>query len=52
MVNKKLIAVDENDVNLMRKECKKLFLESNKEFSGAKITDSFMFKKIVGYYLE
>jgi len=46
------IKVEECDKNKMMAECKKLFLENNPKMEGIHLTQVFMFKKIVRYYLE
>jgi len=38
--------------NLIRKECRIAFVESNPKFVGLNISDDFMVRKIVSYYLE
>jgi len=53
MVNNKVILkVYETDKKKLMKDCKLLFLEHHPEFKGYNITQAFMFKKLVTFYLE
>jgi len=46
------IAVSHEDKVSMRTDCKELFLKEHPEFIGFKISDGFMFKRLVQYYLK
>lgn len=51
MVTSGIIKVQNIDKKRMMNECKELFLAHHPEMKGMKISQSFMFKKLVDYYL-
>lgn len=46
------IRADEEDRNSLMNECKQLFLEEHPEMEGYEITQRFMFKKVIKFYLK
>jgi len=46
------IHVSKIDKELLRNECKKLFLDENPNFEGLPLSDGFMFRRLVQYYLR
>lgn len=46
------IWVRTSDKDRMMDECKEDFIKHHPEFRGASITQNFMFRKLVDYYLE
>lgn len=46
------IHVSTEDKERLRNECKELFLKEHPEFENMKISDGFMFRRLVNYYLE
>ena len=44
--------IDNDDLKKLRSECKQLFLNSNPKFVGLKLSDRFMLKKIIDFYLK
>ena len=50
--NSTLIRVHDIDKKVLMCQCKNLFLESNPKFKGMKLTQAFMLKKVIDYYLD
>jgi hypothetical protein len=50
MDNTITIRVCPEDVEVMRKRCVALYLQAHPEFNRMKITDKFIFRKIIEYY--
>jgi len=48
----KHIVVDEDTYNLIMGDCLNEFLEHHPDFEGMKLTQNFILKKIVDYYLN
>jgi len=46
------LKVEKADKKRMMKECRDLFLKSHPEFRGSHISQRFMFRKLVDFYLE
>jgi len=51
MGNRKHLLVDYETFDLVMKDCIVEFLEHHPEFSGMKITQNFIVKKIANHYL-
>jgi len=52
MDNTITIRVSPEDVKIMRSRCRELFLKDNPKFCGYRLSDKFMFKKLVEFYLD
>lgn len=52
MNNCESIKVEKEDKKEMMHECVELFLEEHPEMRGMKISQKFMFKKLVKFYLK
>ena len=52
MGNKRLIRIDKEDLDKLRGTCKELFLDQNPEFRTLHLSDTFMLKKVIRFYIE
>lgn len=46
------IRVPKSSKEKLRNECRELFLKYHPEFRGFRISDGFMFKKVIDFYIE
>jgi hypothetical protein len=52
MTNFRTLRISHENMQLIRAECRKEFLENHPEFKSFRLTDNFMVAKIIEYYLK
>jgi len=52
MVQQVTLRVEKEDYDILMDQCKRLFVKDHPEFEGMKLSQKFMFKKVIRHYLR